>query len=471
LHSNDIHGRIEGLARIATLVAQTRLEHPDIPVLYLDAGDSEETSQRLSNLTKGLVMHRLLSVAGCDAATVGNGGLMRYGQHILKQYASVTRYPHLLANLRNSDGLVLEGAQATAILEVGSLKLGIIGLTAVVIDNDPVYERYFGLRSLPTFPLVSELATELRQQGADVVILLSHLGLHEDVMIPFNLGRKDELLPLIIGAHTHHLIPAGVWTSSITGRQVLIVQAGQYAEHLGRLDLIWTGERLQVERVSLISVHEAIAPLPAFQAELATIEAEVEQHLQEVISSLEEPLDLVADRECRAGNLMADALRERMQAEVGIVTAGVAFDRSLPAGPLTRIVLWEASSLPGNPGVVELTGAQFLQMVTRGLDPDLAADCPHSHRGRPRGLIHLSGASVRAGQLYIGAEPVDLARVYTVAASDWELDHYGGYVEDAWELKPTYDASTILREVVEEYLRGRPPIVVEMGRVDPRSLR
>jgi 5'-nucleotidase/UDP-sugar diphosphatase len=109
LHSNDIHGRVEGLARIATLVERVRAENPDIPVLYMDAGDSEENSQRLSNLTKGVAMHRLLSAAGCAVATVGNGGIMRYSQHILKDYARAARYPHLLANLRNADDSPLEG--------------------------------------------------------------------------------------------------------------------------------------------------------------------------------------------------------------------------------------------------------------------------------------------------------------------------------------------------------------------------
>ena len=65
LHTNDIHGRVEGLARIATLVEQIRQGQPDTPVLYVDCGDSEETANRLSNLTKGVAMHRLLSAAGC----------------------------------------------------------------------------------------------------------------------------------------------------------------------------------------------------------------------------------------------------------------------------------------------------------------------------------------------------------------------------------------------------------------------
>src|SRR3954468_14972682 len=91
LHSNDIHGRIEGLARVATLVAATRAEDPRTPVLYFDAGDSEEASVRLSNLTKGVAMHRLLSAAGCDAATVGNGSASRYGpQGVAAEGGAVT---------------------------------------------------------------------------------------------------------------------------------------------------------------------------------------------------------------------------------------------------------------------------------------------------------------------------------------------------------------------------------------------
>src|SRR5262249_51515430 len=79
LHSNDIHGRVTGLARIATLVAQTRYAHPEIPVLYFDLGDIEDTTNRLSNLTKGVAMHRLLSTAGCNAAVIGNATTIRYG--------------------------------------------------------------------------------------------------------------------------------------------------------------------------------------------------------------------------------------------------------------------------------------------------------------------------------------------------------------------------------------------------------
>ena len=156
LHSNDIHGRIEGLARIATLVEQIRNENPEVPVLFFDIGDIEETSRRLSNLTKSTAMHKLLSLAGCDAVTVGNGGIMRYGYQVLQEYAAVARYPQVLANLRMPDGSPLPGVQPTVVLNAGTLHLGLIGITVDIVDGDNIYEAYFGLRVLPPLLAIRE---------------------------------------------------------------------------------------------------------------------------------------------------------------------------------------------------------------------------------------------------------------------------------------------------------------------------
>ena len=463
LHSNDIHGHIEGLARIATLVERTHAENPEIPVLYVDAGDCEETSQRLSNLTKGMAMYRLLSAADCAVAAVGNGGLMRYSQHILPDYARAASFPLVLANLRNPDGSILPGVQSTTLLTVGTFKLGIIGLTAPTLLGDPIYEKYFGLQSPPADSLVQELQAELRQQGADVVILLSHLGLPDDIMLSL---KVEKSILLSIGAHTHNLAPAGVWGGNDGhGNKILIAQAGEFAGHLGRLDLAWDGEKLQIERVSVIPVTEDIPPAPRVLAEMAAIETEVEQMFNSVIGELAAPLDFAADRECGTGNLLADALRERTGAEVAFVTAAMSVTEALPAGPLKRITLWEACSSSANPGVVELTGAQLLHIVERGLDPVFAAERPRSHRGQPRGLMHLSGASMHAGQLYVGKEAVEPERVYKVASSDWELGAGGGYAEAGWDLKPAYEVQTIMHDIIEDYLKGKGPVAVEKGRI------
>jgi 2',3'-cyclic-nucleotide 2'-phosphodiesterase (5'-nucleotidase family) len=458
LHSNDIHGRIDALARIATLVAQTRAENPGIPVLYLDGGDCEETSQRLSNLTKGVAMYRLLRAAGCMVATIGNGGLPRYGQHILTAYAHAARFPLLLANLRNADGSLLEGVQATTLLDVGTCKLGIIGVSTSNLGGDAAYEQFFGLQVLPLVELIRELAAELRAQGAHMVVLLSHLGLPEDVTVAMEVGKS---VPLIIGAHTHSLAPAGIWNGP-----VLIAQAGEFAQYLGRLDLVWDGEYMQTERVCVLPVTADIPPSPQVQAELVAIETDVEQMLHSVIGELAAPLDFSTHKECGTANLLADALRARLGARVAVVTAAMAPNGPLAAGPLQRVTLWELCSSSANPGVVELTGAQLQQLVQRGLDPALAADRPRANRGNPRGLMHLSGASMRHGQLYIGSQAVAAEQRYTVASSDWELGSFGGYADPAWNLQPSYEVQTIMRDVIEDYIKERSPVAVEMGRLD-----
>lgn len=82
-HTNDIHGQSEGFARILTLIEQLRADNPDKTVLYFDSGDCEDVTNRLSNLTKGRSMHRLLGLAQPTAATCGNGARLRDGVEVL----------------------------------------------------------------------------------------------------------------------------------------------------------------------------------------------------------------------------------------------------------------------------------------------------------------------------------------------------------------------------------------------------
>src|SRR5206468_3355286 len=124
-----------------------------------------ETTNRLSNLTKGTAMHRLLSVAGCDAATVGNACWLRYGPASLTEHARASSYPQLLANFTGIEGVV----PSVLLGEVG-----IFGLT------DP-FERMennvdWGFGRADILERATTLARELRAAGARLVVLLSHLG-------------------------------------------------------------------------------------------------------------------------------------------------------------------------------------------------------------------------------------------------------------------------------------------------------
>ena len=416
LHTNDIHGRVEGLARVATLVERIREETPH-RVIYVDAGDVEETTTRLSNLTKGVAMHRLLSAAGCEVSVVGNAVWLRYGPQVIADQARAASYPLLLANLSP-----VEGVQHTAMID----GVGFVGVT------DPFHSfletGVYGIEVSDEVEVVRRAARELRERGAELVVCLSHLGYASEES--FTSALDPELaeqvqgdVDLIIGAHTHHLLPEGVRVGSVT-----IAQAGSFAEHLGRVDVI-DGEI----RVSVIEVGEDVPQHPSVLAAVTAAEADLDASLDEVIVDLDEPLD---------AQWIAEMLRERMEAEIGLATSAVVLDAPLPAGPLRRRDLWEVCHSTANPAVVELTGAQLAHMIERGSDAQFQQTTDNPLRGRPRGPLHVAGDASR----------LDPARTYVVAATDYELERYGRLVEDDWGLSIRYDFPTIIREAVEERL-------------------
>jgi 2',3'-cyclic-nucleotide 2'-phosphodiesterase (5'-nucleotidase family) len=422
LHTNDIHGRIDGLARIATLVERIRAETPH-RVIYVDAGDVEESTTRLSNLTKGVAMHRLLSAAGCEVSVVGNAVWLRYGPQVIPDQARAAGYPLLLANLSPVDGV-----QPTALID----GVGFVGVT------DPFHSfldtGVYGIEVTDEVEAVRRGARELREQGAELVVCLSHLGYaneeegHPSVLDPELAEQVQGEVDLIIGAHTHHLLPEGHRVGSVT-----IAQAGSHAEHLGRVDVI-DGEL----RVSMIEVGEDLPEHPMVLAAIAAAEADLDASLDEVIADLEQPLD---------AQWIAEMLRERMGAEVGIATSAVVLDEPLPPGPLRRRDLWEVCHSTANPAVVELTGAQLSHMIERGNDAQFRQTTDNPLRGKPRGPLHVAG----------DVSALEPDRAYRVAATDYELERYGRLVEDDWQLSIRYDFPTIIREAVEERLAlGRP---------------
>ena len=417
LHTNDLHGEIEALARAATLVERIRAES-DCPVVYVDAGDVEETTTWISNVTSGAAMHRLLSAAGCAAAAVGNASWLRYGPAVLAAHGEAASYPLLLANVRRLDGSLFEGTQESALLDVEGVRLGLVGVTAPYLHFD--LESY-GASWVEEGPLVRRLAVELRERGADWVVLLSHLGLDDDRRLaPELAGTVDAIL----GAHSHDTLPAG---ERVDG--VLVAHAGERGRYLGRLELGPDGARDQ-----LLPVAEEVPLHPAVLAAVETIEPEVEELLAEVLGELPAPVDPEA-----GARWFGDLLLERLDADVAIVLPGQAFTEGLPAGRITRGDLWRACDSSANPGLVTMSGAQLAAVVERGRDPEVAASSDGPFR-RPRGVLQVRGL-----------EKIDPQRDYRVAGTDGELEPYGGLVPAEWGLRPEYEFPTIVREVLEEH--------------------
>jgi 2',3'-cyclic-nucleotide 2'-phosphodiesterase (5'-nucleotidase family) len=305
---------------------------------------------------------------------------MRYGPASVTAHARASSYPQLLANFTGIDATV------PSVLLGG---VGILGLT------DP-FDRItgdveWGFGRVEILETARALARELRAKGATLVVLLSHLG------------------------YEHEWI----------GR-VLVAQAGCDGDHIGRVEIDGAHMPASVE-----PVPPDTPPDPRVLEEAARIEDEIDEFLREQLGVLEEPLDARA---------IAEILRRRADADVGLFSEGQTL-AVVPAGPVTRGALWEASESGANPGGTRMRGEQLLELLDRGNDPLVRGETPRALRGRPRGRLEVVGAELEPG------------REYVVAGTDWELEPYGGYALEAWNLQATYEFPTIVREAIEDHLR------------------
>ena len=219
LHSNDMHGHLVEMARLSTFVRQQRaaLEAAGRQVLFVDCGDAADRSQRFCGVTKGSVFPPILAAMGVQMQALGNDISVTYGPQAAAQMAQNSPFPVLAANFYRDGQPLLPGFERWQIWPVSqAVSVGVIGLTV----NTLGFYRLFGL-DVPDFTSTTrETFAELSLQIHGPVIVLSHLGLQDDL----ELARTMPELAVIIGGHSHTLLEQGQWEGS-----VLVAQAGEYA--------------------------------------------------------------------------------------------------------------------------------------------------------------------------------------------------------------------------------------------------
>ena len=458
-HTNDVHGREAALSRLSAMARQLRSEAEDQgrKVLFLDGGDAADRRFRTTSATKGVAFYTIMNAMGYDAQTMGNAISLPYGPQAMKAVAERANFPILAANCRNNDEPLPEGLHEYVKFSLSpQVTMGVLGLTA---PWGNLYEL-FGLR-FPDFTQVARrIVKQFKQEGLGPIVVLSHLGLEDD-------RRLIEAVPgidLIIGAHSHHLLPEG---EEFQG--VLIAMAGDYARALGQIDLSLdpqTGEVSQ-RAAKAILVPNDLASDPPVVAAMKAAEQEVTARMETSIGVLESALDLDHFAECGIGDLAADALRERMQADAAMVASGQ-FHAGLPAGNVTYGDLDQACFSSANPTMSEVSGARILQALERGLDLELARYEHHGFRGTPVGTPQISGMQVifnpqaapeqRVKKVTIGKSPLDLQKSYRLAHTDAELSPEAGYLTLGENQHSDYEVPTILPEVLEDYIRKHSPV-------------
>ena len=175
-----------GLATLSSYLKILRAEYGD-RLIWLDGGDEFQGTLE-SNLVKGRAMVDFFNYAGLTAAAVGNHEF-DYGPEedngtdllgALKKRLTEAKYPYIAANIldrKSGKHAGWENLHTRRMFRAGPLKVGVIGLSTL---DTPKTTRTKFVASLVFSDLKEATLQEaqaLRKEGADLVVITSHVGL------------------------------------------------------------------------------------------------------------------------------------------------------------------------------------------------------------------------------------------------------------------------------------------------------
>ena len=205
LHTNDVHGAIEGYAYITALKAD--YEAKGAEVILVDAGDYSQGEVYVSD-TKGLDAVEMMNVTGYDVVTLGNHEF-DYGYAQIKENMTKADFKILCANVYGEDGTPIFDANYTYTTKSG-VKIGFFGMETPEAQTKANPALIKGLKFDTDLKAVAEKQLEALKDD-DVVIALSHLGV-DDSSKPYtsyDLYNAAKGIDFIIDGHSHSVMTKG----------------------------------------------------------------------------------------------------------------------------------------------------------------------------------------------------------------------------------------------------------------------
>lgn len=500
LHTSDVHSRLYpyefdpsftdnglglqdemgpygGLARMAYILKRERARAGR--VLHLDSGDSFQGAI-VFNEFDGEAEFRALSAAGLDGAVVANHEFDKGAGNLAEQAGVWATFPLLAANYDFEEAELpyateLENlVQPTQMYDLDGVRVGVIGFANLSSLNSLDEEsNSLGIKVIDIGEVIPREAATLRDQGADLVIGLSHMGMDDDR----ELAAQFPELDLILGGHHHvALDPPLVVTNEETGKRIPVVHSGAFAKFVGRLDLVVQDGAILSHSYQLFPIDETVPEDP----EVAEILREYDEQLQtdfnldQVIGYAETQLDRYGSTggDSMLGNFVAEAMRTAPGVETEIAltnTLGIRAD--IPAGNITLDVLFNSMPFDNTITTMFLSGREVQELLDYVAYRSSERGC--NSQAQVAGMRFVMDCDNQvAVDIIINGAPLDPDGTYELATNNY-IARGGSGFEVLQRNTTQQDTGTSIRDVVKSAIiryntLPQPGVCQEDGRIEPR---
>ena len=207
LHTNDVHGSIELYAKVAAMKGD--YEAQGAQVILADAGDYSQGTVYVS-VNKGKDAVTMMNAAGYDVATIGNHEF-DYGYAQLKSNLDSAVFKVVCANVLQDGSPVFD---AYTKISKGGVQVAFVGLETPEAQTKANPALIQGLTFLAGDEMYAAVQTQVdaaRTAGADIVIVLTHLGVDSssEPNTSYDLYKKVNGIDFIIDGHSHTVMTKG----------------------------------------------------------------------------------------------------------------------------------------------------------------------------------------------------------------------------------------------------------------------
>ena len=207
LHTNDVHGNIKEYAKVAAMKDDYKAQGAQ--VILADAGDYSQGTVYVS-LEKGKNAVTMMNLAGYDVATIGNHEF-DYGYDQLKTNLESAAFKVVCANVLKDGSPVFD---AYTMIIQGGVKVAFVGVEtpeAQTKANPALIQGLTFLAGNEMYAAVQDQVNAARTAGADIVIVLAHLGVDSssEPNTSYDLYKKVKDIDFIIDGHSHTVMIKG----------------------------------------------------------------------------------------------------------------------------------------------------------------------------------------------------------------------------------------------------------------------
>lgn len=368
LHTNDVHGAVEGYAYIAQLKAD--YEAKGAEVILVDAGDFSQGTTYVSS-TKGADAVTMMNAAGYDVVTLGNHEF-DYGYAQLKENMTKANFKVLCADVYNADGTTIFDANYTYTTKTG-VKIGFFGMETPETQTKANPALIKGLTFATGDAFTKAAADQVAAlKDADVVICLAHLGIDAE-SAPYrstDLYAAVKGIDFIIDGHSHTVMTKGEKGEPIQSTGTAFANIGV---------IVIDNATKKIESNSLFEIKEDTAKDATVAAAAKTIVDHVDKEYGVVFAKSEVTLNGAKapngnrDSETNNGDLITDAMIWKvMQNKEGLtvdadhvvaITNGGGIRAAIKPGDVTKKDINTVLPFGNTVAVIYVTGAELLEAL------------------------------------------------------------------------------------------------------------